>query len=319
MAQSFAAILTTVLVIAAAGAEAHDLPGLSHESARRSTETIRAINPQYANLPEDTRSVISKLVLWSAGSKLTVCFYGGSPAVREKIARLAARWTADPEVTISLDFGAAPEFRSCSGQRLQNGKFEDIRISFAHEIAGHWSEVGIDSHRRGLDGAPSMNLQGFDLIDPSHTYSDYVVIHEFGHALGLEHEHQSPGTTCESEFDLKKVKDKLKWDDAMIMRNFKVLEANSRKFEWSAFDPLSIMMYSLDSEYFKKDIQPLCQVAQNQDLSNEDKRAMRRAYARKGGIAPTANRSIDADRVLTLDRLPASIKERASLSKSMSE
>ena len=25
--------------------------------------------------------------------------------------------------------------------------------------------------------------------------------HEFGHALGLHHEHQSPATTCNEEFD----------------------------------------------------------------------------------------------------------------------
>ena len=48
-----------------------------------------------------------------------------------------------------------------------------------------------------------MNFSGFDIAPPPDSEFARIVIHEFGHALGLEHEHQSPFSSCENEF---------KWD-----------------------------------------------------------------------------------------------------------
>lgn len=42
----------------------------------------------------------------------------------------------------------------------------------------------------GGPGQASMNLAGFDIALPADWQA--VVRHEFGHALGFEHEHQSP-------------------------------------------------------------------------------------------------------------------------------
>lgn len=83
--------------------------------------------------------------------------------------------------------------------------------------------------------------------DDDDFYYDYYVLHEFGHALGLEHEHQSYNATivwniralmnyCRNTFDPP-------WDSAKIYSN--IINRFSREMVTASdYDPSSIMMYS---------------------------------------------------------------------------
>ncbi len=51
---------------------------------------------------------------------------------------------------------------------------------------GSWSAIGTDVHNVNAD-KPTMML---DLKGYHHWFRKYLVIHQFGHALGLDHEHQ---------------------------------------------------------------------------------------------------------------------------------
>uniref|UniRef100_A0A6C0LVR1 Peptidase metallopeptidase domain-containing protein n=1 Tax=viral metagenome TaxID=1070528 RepID=A0A6C0LVR1_9ZZZZ len=115
-------------------------------------------------------------------------------------------------------------------------KNADIRISFADENAS-WSMVGTDSEHEKSKGTPSMNLGWFDVG----TY-----IHEFGHALGMIHEHQNPKGSYGIKWDIPKVVSYMEetqgWDKKEVEKNvigkYKLDQING-----SQFDPLSVMLY----------------------------------------------------------------------------
>ena len=102
---------------------------------------------------------------WMNGSTLRVRFMGGTPT-EQTVARQQAEWWAQV-ANLKFDFNDALN--------------AEIRIAFDHND-GAWSYVGTDC--RGIPlNEPTMNL-GF--LDGG------TAGHEFGHAIGLAHEHQNP-------------------------------------------------------------------------------------------------------------------------------
>lgn len=108
------------------------------------------------------------------GRTLTVRFLEGNADLQEKVKEKALDWTR--YANIKFEF--------------VNGKEDaDIQIAF-QEGAGSWSYIGIDANT--IDpGEPTMNFGWLDANTPDKEYTR-VVKHEFGHALGLIHEHQNP-------------------------------------------------------------------------------------------------------------------------------
>lgn len=62
-----------------------------------------------------------------------------------------------------------------------------IRISFVNWGCS-WSQVGLWESHRKADDAPTMALK----FKSDRNRNQTVILHEFGHALGLEHQHQHP-------------------------------------------------------------------------------------------------------------------------------
>ena len=166
---------------------------------------------------------------WMNGSTLTVRFIGGSAAERAKVREQAGWWEA--VANLRFDFGGPPN--------------ADIRIRFDRSD-GAWSYVGTDCRSIPLNEA-TMNL-GF--LDGG------TVAHEFGHAIGLAHEHQNPagGIAWNEQVVIDAMaRSPNFWDETTTRRN--ILERyEADQINGTAFDPASIMLYFFPAEWTRNGI-----------------------------------------------------------------
>lgn len=301
-------VLILVMIHSASPATSHDLHSIRHPS-NTGSESAAAQSPINLNaLDEQTRSVVVNASKWPVGRTLKVCFYGGDATLRQSIKSNAVKWL-DDYVNLKMDFGDSAQLRDCSGSPGPNGRYEDIRIGF--NAPGLWSYIGVDSH--GVSG-PSMNFEKWDIYPQPPIVLQWVVLHEFGHALGLHHEHQSPAAPCNDEFDTVKIKNAYGWSDAEIATNIAALKKNSSAYTFGPFNSVSIMMYSLRDDFFLKPDSP-CKVPQNTNISDEDRQGLRRAYPK----APKAmeERTRGVDMVIARPDLPEDVRKRAALQKAL--
>ena len=120
-------------------------------------------------------AVLVKDKKWQKGSTLNVVFLDGSQQLQRLVSETAPQWLED--TSLSFRFYASSE----SAPSLTH-----IRISFKLHSG---SQLG--NHKDYTSRFPTMNL--FDLT--SNQISDSgarrLILHEFGHALGLEHEYRN--------------------------------------------------------------------------------------------------------------------------------
>jgi hypothetical protein len=224
------------------------------------------------------RGVVARSLTWRPGQTIKVCFKSGTRAAQQRVIRVAREWMQYANVVFDFEENAAP--RACRGDG-----HEDIKIDFI-DNKGWWSAYGTMSRHRD----PSMNLQFFGIDTPLYTNGQpapelelrKTILHEFGHALGMMHEHQSPNAECDSEIDWEaayRMGARLGWDKNMVHAQMRQL-ANVEEFNMTAVDRRSIMHYSLPPELFKQGKSSRCWVAGNDDLSEQDRRFIAAMYPR---------------------------------------
>jgi hypothetical protein len=221
------------------------------------------------------RGVFNDLNLWPSGTTLIACFYGGEPKLRDLFVTAARLWL--PETSLKVDFGGSNGFRECN-----NGVTADIRISFNQK--GSWSYIGTDSLRPEIikKGA-SLNIQtdGLPFERLNLQRIKETVTHEFGHAIGLLHEHQSPEAHCGDEFDWPKIFDFAQknwgWNEEEVRTNFEPYISDPRLRE-TPYDRDSIMHYALADWMFKKGKLSRCYVSEPRSMSKLDRATALAAY-----------------------------------------
>lgn len=283
---------------------------ISFAQDSRPTEFVESLPEHllylYTRTPSDTgREVSEQLVAgnrrWEAGRVLRVCMFGGNEVVWALIRQAASEWNSYSSVR--LDFGP-PQGNNCLSP---TGGYFQIRIGFGSR--GFWSAVGTDSEHRLDPSAPSMNFDGFNSIysaprmTVSNVYSQAepyhitAIKHEFGHALGLLHEHQNPALGCQDEIKWTgpgNVFDYFtgpmhRWTRDQVQRNLGFIGQTDPDFTTGEGDPNSIMMYALPAAVLKRGVTSPCFVPVRHAISEKDKRIIAHIYP------PVAQVSASAD------------------------
>ena len=186
---------------------------------------------------------------WKPGRTLDIYFMDGLDTVQIKVEKVARTWCN--YANLKMDF--------------TNDNDADIRITFKQR--GSWSYIGTDCGYIEK-WKPTMNF-GWLKADTSDIDYESVVTHEFGHALGCIHEHQSPSASI--PWDKEAVyayyagppnswsKEKV---DINLFRTYSRTMTNA-----SQFDPESIMIYSIPNEHTLGDFE----IAWTTKLSERDK------------------------------------------------
>lgn len=211
---------------------------------------------------------------------MTVCFFDGRPEARDHVAQVAQKWSQS--MNLQFDFGPAGNRRTCTATNPS-----DIRVSFRG--SGYWSYVGTQAKFINAS-KQTLNLAGMNKTSFT-AENDGIILHEFGHAIGFEHEHQSPESGCEQEFDWDYLYTSMGWSKAEVDRNMRRLDVPSSKTALltTPFDSKSIMLYSLEPEAFKDPSKAKCLIPQaNNDLSTVDRQAAATVYPMVGPPPPPA-------------------------------
>lgn len=169
---------------------------------------------------------------WGTGRTLHITFLGGSPKVHNKVQQCAVEWCQ--YANIHFKFGSYSH--------------SDIRISFREDQGLNiWSYIGTDAE--GISQSEATMNFAPSLFFKEDNYISGVVLHEFGHVLGLLHEHQSPASGIQWNIPAVKVDcRKVSWTDKEIEHNI-LRRFVGTQTQFTKFDPKSIMVYPIPKHW----------------------------------------------------------------------
>lgn len=203
-----------------------------------------------------SRAAATRRFLWAPGDEIFIAYQeDGDPEedrdLRELVEKYAPEWMQYANVTLTF---------------IDDPDDADIRISF--RFPGCWSTVG-NSCKTEPRERPTMNFNAARMRRSNAAVARGVVLHEFGHALGLIHEHQHPQTPL--EFNRRQViadvsRPPNNWSEAKIERNI-FAPAIAGETNAGVYDPDSIMMYPIPPHWL---MNPEESTEENHDLSDAD-------------------------------------------------
>lgn len=198
---------------------------------------------------------------WKNKSTLIVSFLDGSKDFKDEVELFSKEWTR----YANINFVFYPTLA-----HIPKNQSADIVITFNTTV--HTSAVGTDS-KVSLQTGESMNL-GLSQIKHINVRRG-IILHEFGHALGLQHEHQHKKRSL--EFDESKAliacRNHLGFTDTQC-REFILQTIPAEGVYFSQYDPLSIMHYTLHPDFFKTKVE----IRENSSLSLIDKLEIAKLY-----------------------------------------
>lgn len=205
------------------------------------------------------RGLADNYYLWNNGEVIKIKFLSGSTSMQEKVKTFASEWL---------------QYANLKFQYVSQGP-ADIRILLG-EDNGHNSFIGTVS-RMISEGEETMNLDTTDFVTALSMKG--TVLHEFGHAIGLLHEHSSPvsGIQWNKDSIYKVYRKYYGWDKEQV--DFQVFATYNESYtNGTSYDKRSIMHYSIDPWETKNGYT----VPWNYHLSAGDKALIAALYPKKG-------------------------------------
>lgn len=213
------------------------------------------------NDPSSPIRVGSKGNLWAVGAVIRIAFLGGTAIQRNKVKTVAVEWTKHANLT--FDFSEAVT--------------SDVRVGF--EVGGgSWSYLGTSS----LAIPQKESTINFGWLSEKTDIAKeerQVILHEFGHVLGLVEEHLNPNANI--EWNKEAVYAGLSgppnlWDNETIEKTiFKKFTVDDLP-DYRNFDPESVMHLGLPPNFYRSThaIRP------GLNLSESDKNFASKLYPR---------------------------------------
>jgi hypothetical protein len=199
---------------------------------------------------------------WQPGTRIRVRFLAGAPELCARVRAVAEEWTGPDMANVRFQFLDDSDTGDA-----------DIRIGFT-QGDGSWSYLGTMSQQ--IPASEQTMNYGWLTPDSDDDELHRVVAHEFGHALGLIHEHQNPDKPISWNRDAV-IADLSgppnNWDPETIENNiFKRYDPS--EVATTPTDPDSIMMYPIPATWTTDGFS----VGLNRDLSDTDRRFIAQAY-----------------------------------------
>jgi len=164
---------------------------------------------------------------WANHTVLHVYFMEDFGALNDKIISIANTWS---------------NFSGISFKKTDQINESQIRVTFKH--GGYASAVGIECKEHSYDDKPTMFLQGLDTLQDMKEFTR-VVLHESGHAIGLEHELRKPAAQIpwDTAAVYKYYSDHYGWNRTDVDAN--IFQAFITPKQYDEFDSTSIMVYAV--------------------------------------------------------------------------
>eukprot|EP00027_Filamoeba_sp_ATCC50430_P012802 CAMPEP_0168564558 /NCGR_PEP_ID=MMETSP0413-20121227/13316_1 /TAXON_ID=136452 /ORGANISM="Filamoeba nolandi, Strain NC-AS-23-1" /LENGTH=244 /DNA_ID=CAMNT_0008596251 /DNA_START=12 /DNA_END=743 /DNA_ORIENTATION=+ len=180
---------------------------------------------------EQHYAAVDESLMWPKDTVILVYFLDGDPQLQKEVMQVVSSWNEHACVT----------FSACT-------KLDDSHIRVTFQGTGYHSLLGTRCLNQKWKGKPTMTLAGLERASTQEKKRH--VLHEFGHALGLVHEHQSPSKP-------------IPWNDPAVYQYYAQFGWNWQKVKsnvlaplkdtnYSAFDPKSIMLYPILKELLDK-------------------------------------------------------------------
>lgn len=208
---------------------------------------------------QPNRGMADNNFLWDNGKTLKIKILSGSKNLQDKVKKYASEWT---------------KYANLKFEFVNTGDAQ-IRVYLGDE-KGDYGHVTMGLGIRGLMRKPDEFTMHFDTTAfVSEANFRGTVLHEFGHALGLVHEHLSPisGIKWKKESVYGRMKATQGWSkektDAQLFKKYSISYTNGTKY-----DPKSIMHYPIP----KWDTEDGYSVDWNYELSDGDKALIAALY-----------------------------------------